>query len=185
MRVQSVSVNVDSKLVASQINGSYVVCQERMIIYLTKAKEYIKCSKSFKIRNIPQNQNQKAGVLSKLASIAFNHLTKEILVETLEAPSTERQEINTIWGMDVLGPFPEASGKVKFVIVAIDYFTKWIEAKLLAKTTGKEERKEAAAIREARYKMKMETTTTKECDMSPSRWGNMSTKETKQAAWKT
>ncbi|GJZ98443.1 reverse transcriptase domain-containing protein [Tanacetum coccineum] len=45
------------------------------------------------------------------------------------------------WGMDVLGPLSEAPGKVKFVIVAIDYFTKWIEAKPLAKTTGKEVRK--------------------------------------------
>lgn len=45
------------------------------------------------------------------------------------------------WGMDVLGPFPEAPGKVKFVIVAIDYFTKWIEAKPLAKTTRKDVKK--------------------------------------------
>ncbi|GJW96991.1 reverse transcriptase domain-containing protein [Tanacetum coccineum] len=42
------------------------------------------------------------------------------------------------WGMDVLGPLPEALGKIRFVIVAVDYFTKWIEAKPLAKTTGKE-----------------------------------------------
>nr|GEX57321.1 protein NYNRIN-like [Tanacetum cinerariifolium] len=42
------------------------------------------------------------------------------------------------WGMDVLGPLPKAPGKVRFVIVAVDYFTKWIEAKPLAKTTGKE-----------------------------------------------
>ena len=42
------------------------------------------------------------------------------------------------WGMDVLGPLTEAPGKVRYVIVAIDYFTKWIEAKPLAKTTGKE-----------------------------------------------
>ncbi|GJT64976.1 reverse transcriptase domain-containing protein [Tanacetum coccineum] len=40
--------------------------------------------------------------------------------------------------MDVLGPLPEAPGKVKYVIVAIDYFTKWIKAKPLARTTGKE-----------------------------------------------
>ncbi|GJZ62036.1 reverse transcriptase domain-containing protein [Tanacetum coccineum] len=45
------------------------------------------------------------------------------------------------WGMDVLGPLPEASGKIKFVIVAMDYFTKWIEAKPLAKMTGKEVKK--------------------------------------------
>ncbi|GJZ27750.1 reverse transcriptase domain-containing protein [Tanacetum coccineum] len=51
-----------------------------------------------------------------------------------------REEIHN-GGMDVLGPLPEAPGKVKFVIVAVDYFTKWIEAKPLAKTTGKEVKK--------------------------------------------
>ncbi|GKD17654.1 reverse transcriptase domain-containing protein [Tanacetum coccineum] len=29
----------------------------------------------------------------------------------------------------IAGPFPEGPGKVKFLIVAMDYFTKWIEAK--------------------------------------------------------
>ncbi|GJX78211.1 reverse transcriptase domain-containing protein [Tanacetum coccineum] len=41
------------------------------------------------------------------------------------------------WGLDILGPLPEGPDKLKFNIVAIDYFTKWIEAKPLAKTTGK------------------------------------------------
>ncbi|GJY93242.1 reverse transcriptase domain-containing protein [Tanacetum coccineum] len=36
------------------------------------------------------------------------------------------------WGIDIAGPFPEGPGKVKFLIVAIDYFTKWIEAKAVA-----------------------------------------------------
>nr|GEU91925.1 reverse transcriptase domain-containing protein [Tanacetum cinerariifolium] len=40
------------------------------------------------------------------------------------------------WGIDIAGPFPEGPGKVKFLIVAIDYFTKWIEAKPLATITG-------------------------------------------------
>ncbi|GJV40107.1 reverse transcriptase domain-containing protein [Tanacetum coccineum] len=39
------------------------------------------------------------------------------------------------WGIDIAGPFPEGPGKVKFLIVAIDYFTKWIEAKPVAKIT--------------------------------------------------
>jgi len=34
--------------------------------------------------------------------------------------------------MDILDPFPLAKGQVKFLIVAIDYFTKWIEAELIA-----------------------------------------------------
>ncbi|XP_010695333.1 uncharacterized protein LOC104907993 [Beta vulgaris subsp. vulgaris] len=32
------------------------------------------------------------------------------------------------WGMDILGPFPVAAGQKTFVIVAVDYFTKWVEA---------------------------------------------------------
>ncbi|GJV07426.1 reverse transcriptase domain-containing protein [Tanacetum coccineum] len=40
------------------------------------------------------------------------------------------------WGIDILGPFPETQGKVKFLIVAIDYFTKWVEAKPVATITG-------------------------------------------------
>ncbi|GJY18771.1 reverse transcriptase domain-containing protein [Tanacetum coccineum] len=42
------------------------------------------------------------------------------------------------WGLDILGPLLKGLGKLKFKIVAIDYFTKWMEAKPLAKTTGKE-----------------------------------------------
>ena len=40
--------------------------------------------------------------------------------------------------MDILGPFPLASAQKKCLIVAIDYFTKWIEAKPLAKITTKQ-----------------------------------------------
>nr|GFB69427.1 reverse transcriptase domain-containing protein [Tanacetum cinerariifolium] len=36
----------------------------------------------------------------------------------------------------IAGPFPEGPGKVKFLIVAMDYFTKWIEAKAVATITG-------------------------------------------------
>ncbi|XP_052117555.1 uncharacterized protein LOC127747557 [Arachis duranensis] len=36
------------------------------------------------------------------------------------------------WGVDLLGPFPVGPGQVKYLIVAIDYYTKWIEAEPLA-----------------------------------------------------
>ncbi|GJU57914.1 reverse transcriptase domain-containing protein [Tanacetum coccineum] len=275
MNISNIEVKVDSKLVASQINGSYEANKDSMIKYLAKAKEYASGFKSFSIENIPRNMNQKADVLSKLASVAFNHLTKEVLVEVLNERSTEGQEVHTIveeegdnwmtpivrcleegvwpkdknearclrtkigqyamesgvlfkkgyltpmlrcvgplqanyvireihmgscgmhvgpravvrkairqgyywptmhedakeevqkcdscqihapvprlpktlmtsimapwpfyqWGMDILGPLPPARGGAKFMIVAIDYFTKWIEAKPLVKITGKE-----------------------------------------------
>nr|GEY68841.1 reverse transcriptase domain-containing protein [Tanacetum cinerariifolium] len=40
------------------------------------------------------------------------------------------------WGIDIAGPFLEGPGKVKFLIVTMDYFTKWIEAKAVATITG-------------------------------------------------
>ncbi|GJW36455.1 reverse transcriptase domain-containing protein [Tanacetum coccineum] len=55
------------------------------------------------------------------------------LMTSIMAPWTFYQ-----WGMDILGPLPQSAGKVKFVRVAIDYFTKWIKAKPLARITRKE-----------------------------------------------
>nr|GEW10155.1 protein NYNRIN-like [Tanacetum cinerariifolium] len=40
------------------------------------------------------------------------------------------------WGIDIAGPFSKGPGKVKFLIVAMDYFTKWIKAKAVATITG-------------------------------------------------
>ncbi|XP_043716321.1 uncharacterized protein LOC122664535 [Telopea speciosissima] len=39
------------------------------------------------------------------------------------------------WRMDILGPFPKASGGKQFAVVAVDYFTKWVEAEALATIT--------------------------------------------------
>lgn len=32
------------------------------------------------------------------------------------------------WRIDIIGPLSTAPGKVKFALVAVDYFTKWVEA---------------------------------------------------------
>ncbi|GJZ22906.1 reverse transcriptase domain-containing protein [Tanacetum coccineum] len=45
------------------------------------------------------------------------------------------------WGIDIAGPFSKGPGKVKFLIVAMDYFTKWIEAKPVATITGNQIKK--------------------------------------------
>ncbi|XP_071687978.1 uncharacterized protein [Rutidosis leptorrhynchoides] len=41
------------------------------------------------------------------------------------------------WGIDIVSPFPGGVDNVKFLVVAIDYFTKWVEAKLLSTITGR------------------------------------------------
>jgi BRCT domain type II-containing protein len=40
------------------------------------------------------------------------------------------------WGLDLLGPLPRAQGNLKYVVVAVEYFSKWIEAKPLAIITS-------------------------------------------------
>lgn len=37
-----------------------------------------------------------------------------------------------IWGMNILGLFPTTPGQRKFLLVTIDYFTKWVEVEPLA-----------------------------------------------------
>jgi hypothetical protein len=40
------------------------------------------------------------------------------------------------WGLDLLGPLPPAQGNLKYVVVAVEYFSKWIEVKPLATITS-------------------------------------------------
>ncbi|KAL0428191.1 UNVERIFIED_CONTAM: hypothetical protein Slati_2993900 [Sesamum latifolium] len=49
---------------------------------------------------------------------------------TMLSPCTFAQ-----WGIDMMGPFPLAPGQRKFLLVAVDYFTKRVEAEPLAHIT--------------------------------------------------
>ena len=39
-------------------------------------------------------------------------------------------------GIDILGPFPKSENANKYVIVATDYLTKWVEAKATPNQTA-------------------------------------------------
>ncbi|GJV87800.1 reverse transcriptase domain-containing protein [Tanacetum coccineum] len=74
------------------------------------------------------------------------YLTKEILPEDKKKARANLTPITSLWpfykwGIDIDGPFQESPGKVKFLIVAIDYFTKWIEAKFVATIMGNKVKK--------------------------------------------
>ncbi|GJT82323.1 reverse transcriptase domain-containing protein [Tanacetum coccineum] len=49
-----------------------------------------------------------------------------------EMPQNEIQvcEIFDVWGIDFMGPFPSSRGN-KYILVAVDYLSKWVEAKAL------------------------------------------------------
>ncbi|GJW96227.1 reverse transcriptase domain-containing protein [Tanacetum coccineum] len=276
--VDNLQANVDLKLMANQVNGSYIAKESGMVQYLNKVKTLARSFKEFSIKQIPRSENKKADALSKIASTSFTHLNKQVLVEELKEKSINEKEILDIvekegntwmtpiceyltkeilpedkkkaravrrkaakyamingtlykksflgpwlrcvgplqanyvlremhdgscsmhfgprsvvakviqtgyywptmhmdarnlirecndcqihrpvprnqqqnltpitspwpfykWGIDITGPFPEGPGKVKFLIVAIDYFTKWIEAKAVVTITGNQVKK--------------------------------------------
>lgn len=39
--------------------------------------------------------------------------------------------------MDLLGPFPKAKSGKEHLVVAVDYFTRWVEVKMLDNITSK------------------------------------------------
>jgi hypothetical protein len=41
-----------------------------------------------------------------------------------------------VWGLDMVGPFKTTPGGLTHLLVAVDKFTKWIEAKLIKKLDG-------------------------------------------------
>ncbi|GKE29447.1 reverse transcriptase domain-containing protein, partial [Tanacetum coccineum] len=113
MGVKNLQANVDPRLVANLVNGTYVAKEADMIRYLEKIKALTGGFKAFTIKQIPRSENKKADALSKVASTSFAHLRR----------------------------FPEGPRKVKFLIVAMDYSIKWIEARPVATITGNQIKK--------------------------------------------
>nr|GEZ29230.1 reverse transcriptase domain-containing protein [Tanacetum cinerariifolium] len=241
MGVKHVRVNVDSKLVANQVLGTYVANEDNMIKYLEIVKGLVSGFTTFSISQVPRSKNKKVDALSKIASTSFAHLSKQVLVEVLENKSIKENKVAAViekdgptWMTQLVDylkegvppgdkkearklrlkarqyelmegvlyrrsfltpwlrcvgplqvdyvmreihkgscsmhagprsvvakairlgyywptmhkdardmirkcndcPFSEGPGKVKFLIVAMDYFTKWIEAKAVATITG-------------------------------------------------
>ncbi|XP_076932868.1 uncharacterized protein LOC143598561 [Bidens hawaiensis] len=268
--VKHLEAQVDSMLIAGQINGTYEAKNDVMASYQSQVKVLIRQLSSFNVVHIKRRENKSADALSKLASTKFEHFAKDLRVDVLDHPSVPQNQVlviqtgfeswmtpikaylssgilpaekaearkikhkalnyqlsdgilyrrsflgpllrcvdaedanliqeihegicglhtgprmtvakimnagyywpgmnldavqeirkcdscqrhapNTLrpknelipvtsawpfqkWAIDIMGPFPEAPGRVKFLIVAIDYFTKWVEAKPVASIT--------------------------------------------------
>nr|GEW22321.1 reverse transcriptase domain-containing protein [Tanacetum cinerariifolium] len=96
MGVKNVQANVDSKLVANQVLGTYVAKEDKMIKYLEIAKGLVSGFKTFSISQVPWSRNRKADALSKIASTSFTHLSKQVLVDVLETKSITGKEVTAV-----------------------------------------------------------------------------------------
>ncbi|GKB28089.1 reverse transcriptase domain-containing protein [Tanacetum coccineum] len=96
MGIKNLQANVDSRLVANQVNGSYVAKESSMVQYLENVKTLASNFKEFSIKQVPWSENKKADALSKIASTSFAHLSKKVLVEELKEKSIHEKEVIAI-----------------------------------------------------------------------------------------
>ncbi|GJY15600.1 reverse transcriptase domain-containing protein [Tanacetum coccineum] len=61
--------------------------------YLQKVKTALRGFKDYTVEHVCRNQNKKADALSKMTSMTFEHLTKEVLVKVLTKRSIEEKEV--------------------------------------------------------------------------------------------
>nr|GEX92623.1 reverse transcriptase domain-containing protein [Tanacetum cinerariifolium]GEX95861.1 reverse transcriptase domain-containing protein [Tanacetum cinerariifolium]GEY45151.1 reverse transcriptase domain-containing protein [Tanacetum cinerariifolium] len=98
MGVKNLQANVYFRLVANQVNETYVAKEPSMIKYLEKVTNLASTFKEFSIKQVPRGKNQKADALSKIASTNFAHLSKKVLVEELQEKSIDEKEVLAIVG---------------------------------------------------------------------------------------
>ncbi|GJZ65920.1 reverse transcriptase domain-containing protein [Tanacetum coccineum] len=187
MCIKNLQAHVDSRLVANQVNGSYVAKEsdkKKARAVRRKAARYtmingtlykksflgpwLRCVRplqaNYVLREIHEGSysmhSGPRSVVAKAIRTGYYWLTMHMDARKLirecndcqihrPVPKNPQQNLTPItspwpfykWGIDIAGPFPEGPGKVKFLIVAIDYFTKWIEAKPVATITGNQFKK--------------------------------------------
>ncbi|GJZ20505.1 reverse transcriptase domain-containing protein [Tanacetum coccineum] len=93
MEIAKVAIFMDSQLLVNQIKGTFAAKQASIKDYLQKVKTALRGFKDYTVEHMRRNQNKKAGALSKLASMTFKHLTKEVPVEVLTKRSIEEKEV--------------------------------------------------------------------------------------------
>ncbi|GJW84337.1 reverse transcriptase domain-containing protein [Tanacetum coccineum] len=102
---------MDSKLVANQVNGTYIAKETDMIKYLEKVKALASTFRTFSIKQVPRSKNKKVDALSKMASNSFAHLSKQVLVEELKEKSMNEREVLAMHFASV--KHPQTNGPVK------------------------------------------------------------------------
>nr|GEU31701.1 reverse transcriptase domain-containing protein [Tanacetum cinerariifolium] len=121
MGVKNVHVSFDSKLVANQILGTYVAKEDNMVKYLDVVKSV-------------------AVILYVVVKMCWT-TPGGIHLPITRIPHQPLTPITDLWpfyksGIDIAGPFLKGRGKVKFLIVVMDYFMKWIEEKAVVIIMG-------------------------------------------------
>ncbi|XP_075524495.1 uncharacterized protein LOC142556884 [Primulina tabacum] len=150
-------------LITQQIKGVYEVKDDLMLKYLQLIKAQSEVFVDWSIEQYPGRRMMKqmlwrsfqGPLLKCLPTGEVDYVLREIhegfCGEHLGGISLARttmlagcrwptisQNSARVWGMENVAPFPIARAQKKFLLVPVDYFSKWLEADPLAKITGQE-----------------------------------------------
>nr|KYP38150.1 Uncharacterized protein Mb2253c family [Cajanus cajan] len=145
-----VSCNSDSKLMEEQLSETYQAKDILLQRYFHIASHQISSFDEFTIQHVPQEQNVRADLLSKLASTKRPGQHRTIIQETMHSPSLDDKVVNTnnskdhgwmtgIWSYLKEGVLPKDKDEAqkirvrsaKFVIVDDELFKRGISTPLL------------------------------------------------------
>ncbi|GJS83087.1 reverse transcriptase domain-containing protein [Tanacetum coccineum] len=93
MGVKNLQANVDSRLVANQVNKTYIAKEADMIRYMEKVRTLTNGFRMFSIKQVPRSENKKADALRKITSTSFAHLSKQVLIEELKEKSINELDV--------------------------------------------------------------------------------------------
>ncbi|XP_071714274.1 uncharacterized protein [Rutidosis leptorrhynchoides] len=93
MGIKHLRAYVDSHIIAQQVNGAFKAKDISMKKYLQLVEKISKNFETLEVVQISRNKNKKADVLSKLATLTFDHLHKKVLVEVLKDKSIDEKVV--------------------------------------------------------------------------------------------
>ncbi|GKV01604.1 hypothetical protein SLEP1_g14149 [Rubroshorea leprosula] len=137
LKVPSVEIVGDSQLVLKQLSGEYKCTSVVLSPYFATAIQLLEEFDDVSLKHIPRNMNIEANELAQIASGV--KMPKGILEKVIRVPASKIHLIVKPWpfrgwAIDLIGKiYPPSSKGHSFIIVATNYFTKWVEARPMKK----------------------------------------------------
>ena len=87
LRAERVKIRADSQLVCNQLCDQFQVREEKLGLYLKKAKQMVGLFKEVELKQISRNENYQADMLARIAAVVDPKLPKSVPLEVRISPS--------------------------------------------------------------------------------------------------
>nr|CAN71252.1 hypothetical protein VITISV_012872 [Vitis vinifera] len=144
LEIRQMEVFGDFNMVLRQIQGKWKTKDMKLRPYHAYLELLVRRFDDLRYTHLPRAQNQFADALATLASmidIPADASVRPLLIKLKSVPAycclIDDTKIDDVWGIDIIGKISlKSSNSNEFILVAIDYFTKWVEVALYARLTS-------------------------------------------------